>query len=88
MARNLGAPSRHEVELGEINSGRDKTGDSDNQDESLLSEHEAKDAVPMLQPDPVGSNKQALFWVAVNIVATVLIVRYTHTHAPSWKIIY
>lgn len=82
MARNLGAPSRHEVELGEITS---TTRDSDNEDESLLSEHEAKDAVSMLQPDAVGSNRQALFWVAVNIVATVLIVRY---HALSQKTSY
>ena len=77
MAHTVDSPSGRPadgLELGELNASH-KGHDSDNEDGFLLSEHEAKDSISMHQPEPVSANKQAVFWIVVNTVATILIVR-------------
>lgn len=80
----LGSPSvplvESDHELGELNHSQINTSDGDNEDDYFLPR--------TTQPMNIGSswpswaqsgNKRALFWIAVNIVATVLIVSYTHS---------
>jgi hypothetical protein len=76
--------SDHHLELEELSNKRDGLLSRDDEHDSFLPENEAKVTGMAWLSSGHLHNKQAFFWMAVNIVATVLIVSHTHL-LESWN---
>lgn len=72
--------ANHDLELDKLSNDHEDTSYRDNEDDSLLQENEVKDIGNGWLNSGHTNGKQTSFWMAVNIVATILIV--SHAYLP------